>query len=222
MIAQAAKKAREATELDNQKPEKLDNWITSVDNQKSLGLDNQKSLGLDNQSQHLLQQRKDIESTYQSRKARKQKGVRLPVQKLNKWELWCKINKIDFQDAIEIAMDWITSEKNTGYLDNHILIDDIDDKVDDEILEFYKNWTGNKISSKDRIARNSVIRLSDSICKIGILVAIDRSKTKINSFAYCVQVIEQMNEELRAQNVKPEGYLEYLEFSLTSKRRQKK
>jgi hypothetical protein len=164
------------------------------------------------------------EKVFRSRRERKLKGLRLPKQKLEKWELWCFINKYDFQDAVEIAMDWLTSQpvaSLTGQLDNHVLIDDNDDnKETDEIIIFYQKWTGNNIKSKDRKVREDVRKFSDDICKIGILTAISRAKNKINSFAYCVPVIEDIAEE--ASTIESKGdYLKHLERFIVSARKAK-
>jgi hypothetical protein len=178
--------------------------VSQLDGQLASQLDGQ----LANQSAN--------EKIYRSRKERRQKGLRLPVQKLEKWELWCFLNKIEFQEAIEIAMDWLTSQPA-----NHILNDDYDDnKETDEIIIFYRKWTGNNIRPKDRIAREEVKRFSEDVCKIGILTAISRAKTKINSFAYCVPVIEDIAEEVSVLDGKGE-YLLHLEKFILSARKGK-
>jgi hypothetical protein len=184
---------------------------------QSTSVANQSDSQLANQSDSQLANQSTSEKIYRSRKERRQKGLRLPVQKLEKWELWCFLNKVEFQDAIETAMDWLTSQPA-----NHILIDDFDvDKEIDEIIIFYRKWTGNNIRPKDRAAREEVKRFSDDVCKIGILTAISRAKTKINSFAYCVPVIEDIAEEAGAIDSKGE-YLKHLEkFILSAKKGQK-
>jgi hypothetical protein len=157
------------------------------------------------------------EKLYPSRKHKKRKTIRLPSQKVEKYELWCFMNKIDFQDAVEKAMDYFI-----GRPDVHVLIDAPDeDKETDEIIIFYRKWTGNNIKSKDRKAREEVRSFSEDICKIGILTAISRAKTKINSFAYCVPVIEDIAEEAGAIDSKGE-YLKHLEkFILSARKGQK-
>jgi len=184
------------------------NQLTSVVNQSENLLVNQSEQALVNQTV--------TEKTYRSRRERRLKGLRLPIQKLEKWQLWCFINKLDFQDAVETAMDWLTSQPV-----NHVLIDDLDeDKETDEIIIFYRKWTGNKIKQKDRIARDEVKRFSADVCKIGILTAISRSKNKINSFAYCVPVIEDIAEEAKAIDTKGE-YLKHLERFVENARKGK-
>jgi hypothetical protein len=203
------------------------NQLTSVVNQSVPAVVNQSEEKMVNQlasETTALVNQLTSERIFRSRRERKLKGLRLPKQKLEKWELWCFINKYDFQDAVEMAMDWLTSQPAAtlnGQLDNHILIDDFDeDKESDEIIIFYRKWTGNNIRPKDRKAREEVKRFSDDICKIGILTAISRTKTKINSFAYCVPVIEDIAEEAGAIDSKGE-YLKHLERFILSARKGK-
>jgi hypothetical protein len=172
---------------------------------------------LDVQTPKQLDVQTPSEKFYPSRKHKKRKTIRLPSQKVEKYELWCFMNKIDFQDAVERAMDYFI-----GRPDVHILIDATDDnKETDEIIIFYQKWTGNKIKPKDRAAREEVKRFSDAICQIGILTAIARAKNKINSFAYCVPVIEDIAEDSSAIESKDE-YLKHLEKFILSVRNGKK
>jgi hypothetical protein len=201
------------------------NQLTSVVNQTIPGVVNQLEAVVANQltvDSEKVANQLTSEKKFRSRRERKLKGLRLPKQKLEKWELWCFVNKFDFQEAVEVAMDWLTGQpvaSLTGQLDNHVLIDDLDDnKETDEIIIFYQKWTGNNIRPKDRKARKEVRRFSDDICKIGILTAISRAKTKINSFAYCVPVIEDIAEDAAVIDGKEE-YLKHLEkFILSAKR----
>jgi hypothetical protein len=203
----------------NQLTSMVNQAIPSVVNQEQKELVDQ----LTNESTKLVNQL-TIEKKFRSRRERKLKGLRLPKQKLEKWELWCFINKFDFQEAVELAMDWLTGQpvaSLTGQLDNHVLIDDVDaNKETDEIIIFYQKWTGNNIKSKDRKAREEVRRFSEDICKIGILTAISRAKTKINSFAYCVPVIEDIAEDAAVIDGKEE-YLKHLEKFILSVRKGK-
>ncbi len=201
----------------NQLTSVVNHTIPSVVNHTQDTVDNQLTVNSEKMDNQLASEKK-----FRSRRERKLKGLRLPKQKLEKWELWCFVNKFDFQEAVEIAMDWLTGQpvaSLTGQLDNHVLIDDIDDnKETDEIIIFYQKWTGNNIRPKDRKAREEVRRFSDDICKIGILTAISRAKTKINSFAYCVPVIEDIAEEAGAIDSKNE-YLKHLEKFILSARK---
>jgi hypothetical protein len=177
---------------------------------------NQSEEILVNQSEEILVNQSENEKLYRSRRERKLKGLRLPSQKLKKWELWCFMNKVDFQDAVEQAMDWLTSQPV-----NHILIDDLDDNKEiDEIIIFYQKWTGNKIRPKDRVAREEMKKFSDDVCKIGILTAILRAKAKINSLKYCVPVIEEVaatTEQLPITD--KDTYVKYLQQTVLSVRK---
>ncbi len=96
--------------------------LTTLANQERL--DNQPAMVNHNETINSGPERpvKD-ESHFKSRRERKLKGIRISAEKLHKYELWCFINKIDFQDAVEKALDWLTS----GQPVNHVLIDDFDD-----------------------------------------------------------------------------------------------
>jgi hypothetical protein len=180
--------------------QKMVNQLTTVVNHSDEIMVNHSGEELVNQIQ--------TEKMYRSRRERKLKGLRLPIQKLERWQLWCFINKVDFQDAVELAMDWLT-----GQPVNHVLIDDFDeDKEIDEIIIFYQKWTGNKIKPKDRTARDEVKRFSNDICKIGILTAILRANSKINSFKYCVPVIEEIASSTDELPIKDKDiYVKYLQ-----------
>jgi hypothetical protein len=203
----------------NQLTSMVNQFMPSMVNQQQEEAANQ----LTNKSTDVVNQL-TTEKKFRSRRDRKLKGLRLPRQKLEKWELWCFVNKFDFQEAVELAMDWLTGQpvaSLSGQLDNHVLIDDsVDNKEIDEIIIFYQKWTGNNIKSKDRKAREGVRRFSDDICKIGILTAISRAKNKINSFAYCVPVIEDIAEESSAIESKGD-YLKHLERFILSTRKVK-
>jgi hypothetical protein len=180
---------------------------------------NQSQEDVVNQSQEDVVNQYDTEKMYRSRRERKLKGLRLPVQKLEKWQLWCFVNKVDFQDAVELAMDWLT-----GQPVNHVLIDDFDeDKENDEIIIFYQKWTGNKIKPKDRTVRDEVRRFSNDICKIGILTAILRANSKINSFKYCVPVIEEIASSTDELPIKDKDiYVKYLQQTVMNVKKGRK
>lgn len=172
---------------------------------------NQSTSGLVNQSTSPLVNQLASDKNYPSRRLRKLKGLRLPIQKLEKWEFWCFLNKVDFQDAVEQAMDWLTSQPV-----NHVLIDDLEDiGTTDDVLIFYHRWTGNRITEKDKDAREKIRNFSDDVCKIGIAISIYRAKTKINSFKYCVGAIEEAAD---TPHEDPGSYLNYLIKKLTEKR----
>jgi len=185
------------------------NWSTGqpklVDQLNALA--NQSTSQPDSQSTSQPVDRLAIEKTYPSRKHKKLKGIRLPIQKLEKYELWCFLNKTDFQDAAEFALDWLTSQPV-----NRMLIDDNSDDPDDEISSiriFYEQWTGNKVSPKDREAMREVLDVPLERVQLGILVGLARtSQKRINSFRYFVPVIWEMADN-PVQNLEG-GYMAHL------------
>ena len=146
------------------------------------------------------------ETLFRSRKDRRLKGIRISAEKLEKYELWCMINKVSFQDAVEKALDWLTS----GQPVNHVLIDDQDDdeekdigksissSVIEQIGSFYCQWTRNSISDEDHRAMAEIAQIDLNAIKLGILIAIRRKAstrkktTKINSFRYFLNSIREV------------------------------
>jgi len=146
------------------------------------------------------------ESVFRSRKDRRLKGIRISAEKLEKYELWCVINKTSFQDAVERALDWLTS----GQPVNHVLIDDQDDDEQGNICKstsssaleqmaaFYCQWTKNMITEEDHRAMREIADLDLNTVKLGILVAMCRKASsrqasrKINSFRYFLGSIREV------------------------------
>jgi hypothetical protein len=189
--------------------------VQTVDAQTS-SVDVQTPKAVDVQTPKATDVQTSSEKLYPSRKHKKRKTIRLPSQKVEKYELWCFMNKVDFQDAVEKAMDYFI-----GRPDVHVLIDDSDeDKETDEIIIFYQKWTGNKMKSKDRTAREGVKMFSDEVCKIGILMAILRAKSKINSLQYCVPVIEEIASTTDEQPIQDKDvYIKYLQQTVMNVRK---
>jgi hypothetical protein len=77
------------------------------------------------------------------------------------------INKVSFRDAVERALDWLTS----GQPVNHVLIDDQDDDEEkdigksisssaiEQISAFYRQWTKNSISEEDHRAMAEIAQI---------------------------------------------------------------
>jgi hypothetical protein len=117
------------------------------------------------------------------------------------------INKVSFQDAVEKALDWLTS----GQPVNHVLIDDRDDDEEkdicksisssalEQIVAFYCQWTRNSLSEEDHRAMKEIAHIDLNAIKLGILIAIrrkasTRKKTaKINSFRYFLEPIREVS-----------------------------
>jgi hypothetical protein len=185
-----SKMLQEQDKKEKEQQEKQENWETGrpkvVDQETSVV--DQSTGGLVDQTTS-----RPVEQTYPSRKERIKIGVRLPAHKVEKYKLWCFVNKVDLQDAIEKGMDWVTG----GLVDQSTAINDLDDKDDllnDDALIFYQRWTKNKITEKDKQALDEVKHLAPHVIKAGILMSIVRSKQKINSFRYCLGAIEEVAE----------------------------
>lgn len=79
---------------------------------------------------------------------------------------------------------------------------------DDGILKYYSVKTKNRISQTDRDAMAEIEDIDPAVCKIGILLAIDRAQDRIRSFNYCCRVIRDVSKTA-VQN--PGLYLKFLE-----------
>lgn len=155
------------------------------------------------------------ESAYPSRKSRQQVNLRLPKAKVERYRIWCFVNKVDMQAAVESAMDWLTSKPAS-----HMLIDDNFDDRDDELSSIrraYEKWTGNKTTPKDREAMQEVAHLPIEQIELGVMLGFARtSQGKINSFRYFLNTIH----EVAASGVKDVdgGYGQHLTRVLRMKR----
>lgn len=144
-----------------------------------------------------------------SRTDRDKVGLRLPKHKVSKYKMWAFQHKISLQDLVEIAVDRLLDDHtfvvDHASVDDHngrpqhdryqIDHDDIEDQsVDDhklnETLNFYKEWTGNKITRNDEISYASIEKYQLIDIKIGILQAVKGSKKPIKKFSYCCTVIK--------------------------------
>jgi hypothetical protein len=145
-----------------------------------------------------------VENNYPSRRERVKMSGRIPAHKAEKYKLWCFINKVDFQDAMERGLDWVTGNPGDRLPAINDL-NDIDDTLNEDVINFYEVWTKNKATEKDRKAYEEVSHLAPHIIRTGILISVVRAKNKINSFRYCIGAIE----EAAATNAGPE-YMGYL------------
>ena len=135
-------------------PSVVDQLTTLANQQK---LDNQSPVVNHNEAIHSGPDRpaKD-ESHFKSRRERKLKGIRISAEKLHKYELWCFINKIDFQDAVEKALDWLTS----GQPVNHVLIDDLDEDDKNKSYHHHPLWKTSPLSTVNGPETRSVKKTS--------------------------------------------------------------
>ena len=184
----------------------LVNQLTTLANQNQVA----NQMFVVNHSSQQMQAKEAVvernETTFPSRRDRRLKGIRISAEKLEKYELWCMINKVSFQDAAEKALDWLTS----GQPVNHVLIDDQDDdeekdlcksissSVIEQISSFYCQWTRNSVSEEDRRAMKEIANIDLNVIKLGILIAIRRKAStpkktgRINSFRYFLNSIREV------------------------------
>lgn len=89
----------------------------------------------------------------------------------------------------------------------------------DETLSFFEKWTKRKASKKDRetLADLQSSGKSANLIKIGILISVERSKSPINSLAYCVGAIEESADKMPDSKTH-ESYLFYLTNKLNAEK----
>ena len=180
----------------------LDNQLTSVNNQLTTEI---VSPPLVNQltSQPINQ---PPERFYRSRTQRRLKGIRLPANNLERYERWCFDNKVDFQDAVDFALNWLTSQpvnQLTGQPVNQLttLINNdinneliINDEKANKVFNKYKELTGKPITTKDREAYREIAHLEYQVIERGLYTAIQRAVaagSRVNSFKYALNCIHE-------------------------------
>lgn len=191
------------------------NWLTSDISQESLV--NQLTSDSDSPKP---------ERYYRSRQQRRLKGIRLPVNNLERYELWCLLNKIDFQEAVDFAMDWLTSQpvnQLTGQPANQLttLINNdlnnelvINDEKANRVFAKYTELTGKPVTQKDKEAYKEVSHLDYSVIVGGLETAIRRAVaagSKVNSFRYannCILEISKLSAQVANATV-PDQSIDY-------------
>jgi hypothetical protein len=175
---------------------------------------------------------KDTEARFHSRIARRAKKIRFPANELEKWEIWCTVHRLDFQDlATEAIRFFLASFGSPGAQapTDH----DLDDQIDDEdkaslplssdqcdpgspgaqapktkaeaMLDFYARHSNNRLRPKDYEAYEEVANFTENEIKWGILVGMLRAPRQPNSFAYFVRVIK---EEVASGDIPSVGIIE--------------
>lgn len=147
------------------------------------------------------------EKQFPSRMSRKLKGIRLPANKLEMYEDWQHQNRKlfkDFQDMVEFALDWLTSQpvnqltsqpanQSTTLINkvsNNQLI--INDEKMGKAATLYTELTGRTFGAKDAEAYREVSHLDESVILQGLRTAVRRGTElgrTINGFRYAVQCI---------------------------------
>jgi len=192
------------------KPEPVVDWSTTPVNQ-STKLDDQltaprvvkESSPLVNQSTSQPVNQPD-ESLFPSRVERRLKGIRFPAKKLDAYEAWHFQRRHifkDFQDAVEYAMDWLTSQPDdqltsrpvnqTTTLINKELNNllNINDEKTRRLMARYTEVTGRTVKAKDLEAYSEIAHLDESAIERGIIDAPRRAREAghtINGFRYCI------------------------------------
>lgn len=221
-VALAKKQERETVRLVDQSPSQPDDQETArpVERETIQPKQVEWSPALDDQTtgrpidQETIQL---VESDYPSRRNKVKIGVRLPSQKVEKYKLWCLLNKVDLQDAVERGLDWVTggmvdqSTGKQGGRETAYQYDDLDNALNDDIINFYEKLTKNKWKEADTESLREVEHYAPHILKAGVVLSLHRVKTRINSFRYCVNAIHESAE------AKPgPDYLQYLLSRLKS------
>ena len=90
----------------NQTPE---NQLTTLVNQLTIEKEYEFSNEVVNQSTSQLVNQSP-ERCFKSRKNRRLKGIRFLSNNLKRYEVWCLLNNVEFQDAADFALIWLTSQ----------------------------------------------------------------------------------------------------------------
>jgi hypothetical protein len=148
------------------------------------------------------------EKYYPSRVQRRQKSIRLPVNKLEIYEDWQHANRKrfpDFQDLVEYALDWVTSQpagqlpsQPAGQLPTLINNDlnnlIINDAKAQRALGKYSQVTGKPATPNDHTAYLEVSALPVEAIERGLEETkrrADKAGKQVNSFKYALNVIRE-------------------------------
>jgi hypothetical protein len=85
----------------------------------------------------------------------------------------------------------------------------------EELLAYYAKWTGNQIRENDWQAMRVALSYAPTAIKAGILMSILRTKTKVNSFKYCLGAIDEV---AKAGIVGSTDHVRYLEMKVEKAR----
>jgi len=155
------------------------------------------------------------EKYYPSRVQRRQKSIRLPINKLEKYEDWQHANRKrfpDFQDLVEYALDWVTSQpasqlpsQPAGQIPTLINNDlnnlIINDAKAQRALRKYSQVTGRAATANDHAAYLEVSGLPLEAIERGLEETkrrADKAGKQMNSFKYALNVIREEAAKLPA------------------------
>lgn len=148
------------------------------------------------------------ERYYPSRVQRRQKSIRLPVNKLEQYEEWQFRNRKrfpDFQDFVEYALDWVTNQPDTQIpsqptgqiptlINNDLNNLIINDAKAQRALGKYSQVTGKPATANDHAAYLEVSNLPVEAIERGLEETkrrADRAGKQMNSFKYALNVIRE-------------------------------
>lgn len=179
------------TDLLQEKPAPETPAIASEhDSQKPLAIENASNLASEQSSKVVNYQVSN--SAPQKRINREQLNVRISKQLLSQLDIWRFVNKKTKQEAVEMALNRLLASEHDSEIAR--IDNDLDEALkEEEILIFYREWTGNRITDGDRKAFDEVSMYHPDVIKSGILTTLYNARTsgrKINSFRYCLQEIQ--------------------------------
>lgn len=149
------------------------------------------------------------ENRFPSRRGRRLKGIRLPADKLEQYEDWQHTNRKvfkDFQDMVEYALDWLTSQpinqlSNLPVNQSTTLINNVNNQlvINDEkakkVLGKYSELSKRTVHKRDIEAYREVEHLSAETMIIGLELTkqrADKSGSPFNSFRYALNCIKEI------------------------------
>jgi hypothetical protein len=149
-----------------------------------------------------------------SRPNLEQVNLKIPRHLAEKFKMWCYLNRRSqsqaFCDAVNILMgsggttDRTATCGSGGRSATTLLIDDL---LIDDIISHYEALTGNKASAADRQTLSEMQNQHPDHNRVGILLSVLRSKSRINSLRYCLGAIEEAAQMPPAQAREYIGYL---------------
>jgi hypothetical protein len=148
------------------------------------------------------------EKFYPSRRQRTLKGIRFQSHKLEQYEEWHFKNRKrfpSFQDAVEYAMDWLTSQpvsqltsqqvnQSTTLINNDLNNLIINDAKAQRALGKYSQVTGKPATANDHAAYLEVSNLPVEAIERGLEETkrrADKAGKQMNSFKYALNVIRE-------------------------------
>jgi hypothetical protein len=159
-------------------------------------------------------------------------SVRLDKEKLDRLHFVAMSRGVTLQDLIGGWADaFLVSEGLTptprltptgGWHQTDQMIDDVRGPSTSSVLErpeallaYYTKWTGNQVLERDWQAMRLALSYTPIAVKAGILMSILRTKTRVNSFKYCLGAIDEV---AKAGIISSTDYVRYLELKVEKAR----